>query len=277
VYIGGRVHLSANVEERLHAPASFPVPIDWDFREARAKVGTQLAQSPAAWGVRELISYDLPQLWPRDYARMLQLFRAAPQEDRLRFLRRTGVRYCLQSEPPYPGAPLLLAPPFMDPVALYECYDRPLRVYVTESARVEPNVPRHLELMFDEHHDPFRTVLLEHDPPAAGGEAGTPAATASARIVRERNTELVVQAHIGVSGGYLNVADSYDPFWTVDVDGIRAPLLRANGLFRAVRLAPGRHEVRFRYRPTPFYAGLAVSVVTAVVLLLACWWASVRR
>jgi hypothetical protein len=277
VYIGGRMGLSATGEERLHAPASVPVPIEWDFREAMAKVGIQAAQTPAAWGIREVISYDLPQLWPREYTKMLRLFRDVPQEDRLRFLRRTGVRYCFQSEPPYPGATLLLAPDFTDPIALYECYDRPLRVYVTGASRIEPSVHRQLELMFDEHHDPFRTVLLERDPPAAAGEAGTPAATASARIVRERNSELVIQVDTGVSGEYLNVVDSYDPFWIVDVDGIHAPLLRANGLFRAVRLAPGRHEVRFRYRPTPFYVGLAVSLVTAFMLLLACGGTAQRR
>ena len=49
--------------------------------------------------------------------------------------------------------------------------------------------------------------------------------------------------------GYLALLDSYDPDWKVDVDGQPAPLMRANGLFRAVHLNPGDHTVTFRYRP----------------------------
>jgi hypothetical protein len=277
VYIGGRIRLSATSEERLHAPASVPVPIEWDFSEAMTKVGIQSAQSPAAWQVREVISYDLPQLWPKEYTRMLRVFRDAPQEDRLRFLRRTGVRYCFQSEPPYPGAPVLLAPDFLEPLALYLCHEDPRRVYVAGSARVEPDVAIQLESMFDSGHDPFTTVLLEREPPAAAGERRAAAPLPAAWVVRERNTELVVAADVGAAGGYLTVVDSYDPFWVAEVDGARASLLRANGLFRAVRLAPGHHEVRFSYRPTHLYAGAAISGIMATMLLVASWWAPTRR
>jgi hypothetical protein len=91
-----------------------------------------------------------------------------------------------------------------------------------------------------------------------------------------RNTELVVSAAVGPSGGYLNVLDSYDPSWTVEVDGTPAQLLRANALFRAVRLAPGEHEVRFAYRPTAVYAGLGITSATGAMLLLGCWAAGRR-
>ena len=52
------------------------------------------------------------------------------------------------------------------------------------------------------------------------------------------------------------------------VDGRPAPLLRANGLFRAVRLTPGHHEVRFTYRPRMLAIGAGVSAAAAVGLLL---------
>jgi len=54
----------------------------------------------------------------------------------------------------------------------------------------------------------------------------------------------------------------------VSVDGTPAPLLRADGLFRAVRLAPGQHEVRFAYRPRALFLGMAVTGVTGLALLL---------
>ena len=70
--------------------------------------------------------------------------------------------------------------------------------------------------------------------------------------------------------GYLALMDSYDPDWHVDVDGMPATLMRANGLFRAVHLAPGEHTVTFTYRPRNFYLGAGITALTAVALLAAC-------
>jgi hypothetical protein len=231
----------------------------------------QFAVTPAAWRLREVISYDLPQLWPREYVAMLSKFRHASPADRLRFLQRTGHRYCFLPEPPSPGARALSRSEIVQPMALYECYADPLRLYVTPDAVVEPDVGRQIELLFDARHDPFSKVLLERSPPAPDGRPGAGSPAGSAYIVRERNTELVVRAAVPAEGGYLTVVDSYDPFWTVQVDGQPGTLLRANGLFRAVHLAPGTHDVRFVYRPMPFYAGLAVTCSVGLLLLLGCF------
>ena len=92
----------------------------------------------------------------------------------------------------------------------------------------------------------------------------------AASVIRERNTEVVVAASVTAEGGYLNVIDTYDQDWRVEVDRQPATLLRANGLYRAVRLAPGSHEVRFTYRPVRFYAGLVLTLATALMLAVAC-------
>ncbi len=276
VYIAGRLRKGTSESERLDAPSRFPVPFDWDVQESVTMVTIQFAHAPAAWGVRELISYDLPQLWPREYTMMLRAFKDASPADRLRFLQRTGTRYCLLQEPPHPGVKPLIAPALSAPMALYECHDDPRRVYVTAGAIVEPDLRRQLTMLFDEHHDHFASVLLEREPPAPAGNPGAGALTPGVRIVHERNTELVLDASIGPSGGYVNVLDSFDPYWRVEVDGHPAPLLRANGVFRAVRLAPGRHEVRLRYRPTHLYVGVGLSTF-GVVLLFAGYWAGPAR
>jgi uncharacterized membrane protein YfhO len=64
--------------------------------------------------------------------------------------------------------------------------------------------------------------------------------------------------------------DSYDPDWHVNVDGARAPLMRANGLFRAVHLTPGQHIVTFTYHPRMLYTGAAVTAGAALTLVLWC-------
>ena len=90
--------------------------------EGRALLTATLAMAPAAWGVRELISYDLPLLWPIVQARAAARFERADRAARLRFLARGGVRYCLLSSPPHPGAaPLQRVGEQFGPMAVYEC------------------------------------------------------------------------------------------------------------------------------------------------------------
>ncbi len=275
VYVGGRLAKDVRRQqvpvELIDSPSRFRPLAEWTTQEAMTTFSVQFALSPAAWRLREVISYDLPQLWPREYVTLLSTFRNASPAERLRFLRLTGHRYCFLPEPPFPGARALSRTEIVAPMALYECHTDPLRVYVTAAAVVEPDLGRQIALLFDERHDPFSTVLLERSASAPDGRPGAGSPAASAHIVRERNTELTVRVEVPGDGGYLTVVDSYDPFWIVEVDGQPGTLLRANGLFRAVRLVPGPHDVRFAYRPTPFYAGLAVTCSVGVLLLLGCF------
>jgi hypothetical protein len=68
------------------------------------------------------------------------------------------------------------------------------------------------------------------------------------RIARYANTEVVLEAD-SPDGGWVVLNDLWHPWWFAEVDGKPAPMLRANVLFRAVAVPPGRHTVRFRFRP----------------------------
>jgi hypothetical protein len=87
------------------------------------------------------------------------------------------------------------------------------------------------------------TVLLQRAPTIS---ALRPPGTA--RIVRYRNTEVLIEAD-SPSGGWVVLNDLWHPWWFADVDGRPAELLRANVLFRAVAVPPGKHRVRFVFRP----------------------------
>ena len=87
------------------------------------------------------------------------------------------------------------------------------------------------------------TVLLEGAPAAS-----TPRRPGRARIVSYRNTEVVLEAD-SPDGGWVVLNDLWHPWWFAHVDGQPAELLRANVLFRAVAVPPGRHTVRFVFRP----------------------------
>ena len=235
--------------------------------EGRTLMMANLAMAPAGWRVRELISYDLPQLWPIAQDRAVARFERADRAERLRFLARGGVRYCLLSSPPYPGAASLqrVGEQF-GAMAVYECVPDARRSSVVAKASIVPDVTVQLERLFDASFDADSTVMLERPGPDAAGTPGAGSA-ASARITADADQEVAIAAAAGADGGYLVLRDSFDRGWHVEVDGRPAALLRANALYRAVHLAPGPHIVTFKYRPTVFYAWLIFSSLAALVLM----------
>jgi hypothetical protein len=98
--------------------------------------------------------------------------------------------------------------------------------------------------------DPRRTVLLEADagvePPPLHKPGECPRSIA--RLTHYENTVVEVDAD-SVCGGYVVLNDVWHPWWTVTIDGEPAEILKANVLFRAVEVTPGRHQLRFEFKP----------------------------
>jgi hypothetical protein len=94
--------------------------------------------------------------------------------------------------------------------------------------------------------DPAKTVLLEKAPRAA--PLGAFESAGSARLVRYANTEILVEVN-SPSGGILVLNDVWHPWWRATIDGAEADILRANGIFRAVEVPPGKYTVRFAFEP----------------------------
>ena len=65
---------------------------------------------------------------------------------------------------------------------------------------------------------------------------------------------------------YLCTREIWAPGWTASDNGKPVAVVRTNGIFCGVYLPPGNHEVRVSYLPPGLVAGLAVSMLTAVVL-----------
>ncbi|QEL25770.1 glycosyltransferase family 39 protein [Bosea sp. F3-2] len=93
--------------------------------------------------------------------------------------------------------------------------------------------------------DPRRTVLLDRDPPPLATGAIGPATVA----IRDYGTTTVTIAVDAPRGGYLVLNDVWHHWWRVEIDDRPAELLRANVLFRAVVVPPGKSTVRFVFRP----------------------------
>ena len=97
-------------------------------------------------------------------------------------------------------------------------------------------------------------------PPTAALGAATPA-----RVVSRTDTEvrLDVQAK---AAGHVVLLDTFYPGWHAEVDGRERPIRAADLAFRAVAVPPGRHTVRFFYRPTSVIAGGALSLAALLAI-----------
>jgi len=90
-------------------------------------------------------------------------------------------------------------------------------------------------------------VLLQHAP--VGLASGmTSGAGGSARLLRYASTEVTVAVD-APAGGILVLTDVWHPWWRASVDGTQAQIHKADVIFRAVVVPPGRHVVRFSFHP----------------------------
>ena len=96
---------------------------------------------------------------------------------------------------------------------------------------------------------PDRVLIDADTPPARRYDlAAAGASGGRARIVLWRPDRVEVEAD-SEAGGMLALHDVWYPGWIAEIDGIRAPILRADVLFRGVEIPSGRHRVVFRFAP----------------------------
>lgn len=71
--------------------------------------------------------------------------------------------------------------------------------------------------------------------------------------------------------GYLRLLESFDPGWSATVDGAPIEPVAESDAWLAVALGPGDHEVEFQFRTPGAAAGLWLSILSFVGMLLVVW------
>jgi hypothetical protein len=121
---------------------------------------------------------------------------------------------------------------------------------------------------------PWIDLVGSGEVPAESSEA----AAATPCAVAQPSPEEVDLECVAPRGGYAVLLDEDAPGWSAEVDGRAAPIERADGLFRAVRVAPGIRHVRFTYRTPGLRLGAMVSIASWAALLgVVAWLFRARR
>jgi hypothetical protein len=120
--------------------------------------------------------------------------------------------------------------------------------------------------------EPRQKVILEESPAGIEPVAGLPAHGSAIIVSRKPNEVSIMTESEGEA--ILVLTETYYPGWQAEVDGKRAPILKADYVYRAVSLSPGAHTVVFRFRPATFLIGSALSCAGIIAWLA---WALLLR
>jgi membrane protein YfhO len=223
------------------------------------------------WGLFGSYEADLYALYSPQLRSLTLVARAAeetPLFDRLLRIGAVDHVVALHEEGLETLDPVATLPsPFAAPIRVFRVPGAWPRSYVVAGARVGDG-PQAWRILADPAFDPAREVVLSSgaEIPPVGEPVG------GSRILELRHDRVRVEAELR-QPGFLVLSDTYDPGWKATVDGRAAPIQRANGAFRALRLEAGRHLVEMVYRPSSVMAGAALS---ALSLLAGCAAAAAR-
>jgi len=147
----------------------------------------------------------------------------------------------------------------------YRVLDPLPRAYLVARVEVEPDSIAILNRFLSGGEDPRRIAFVSTGPELEGD---APAAAGRVRWTGGSNHSVALEVDAR-SRSLLVLTDTWYPGWSVTVDGAPALLERVNWHFRGVRLEPGRHRVRFDYRPRGIVAGAAGSALGIALLAVA--------
>jgi Bacterial membrane protein YfhO len=245
--------------QNLH-PSSVTVPAEPTFKEAAAlPFQALLPNAGMLYGFDYMQEIDA--LGRQPYTDFLFFANQLDFTNQIKLLRTFNVKYLVAFRSlPENGTRLISR--FSDSFSwLYEIEGTIPRAYIVNKIVVEKDSKQVLRLLSTAEFDPTQEVAVDSEIPLAPADQ----LKATAQIVRYDN-KLVRIATSADNEAVLILADSYYPGWKAFVDGREEVIRRANLFFRAVRLPAGSHTVEFRYEPTSFVIGLAISAITLAVL-----------
>ncbi len=151
-------------------------------------------------------------------------------------------------------------------VNLYQTFIGARTAWLAHGYIVSPSQDEAIRATARPDLDPFRTVVLEHKPLPPLPQS--PVGKESLRITAFEKQRIAFEAVL-TAPGILVASEMWYPGWEVYIDGKRGRTLRAYGILRAVALPAGKHEVEWRFEPSIIWAGLVISMISALAAAIA--------
>jgi len=223
----------------------------------------------------DITGYNVP-LQPR-YERLIGLILNKPLASILPLLDMLNVKYVLTEKPTdLKGLSWVLDGP--ETSKLYENQYYLPRAFLAEQFEVLKSDQEFARAFHELTFDPRRTVLLEKEPVRyleLKKKPKVPDLQSAVKILTLENNRIVLKVDTP-EAAFLFMSETHYPGWKAYVDDREEEILRANYVFRAIPMGPGSHLIEVVYEPLTFRIGLAVSLLT-IVILLAAWTIHGRR
>jgi len=92
--------------------------------------------------------------------------------------------------------------------------------------------------------------------------------TAYIRLIQPGHDTLKYESNASTTSFVVFSEVYYDKGWKAFVDGKEQPIIKTNYAIRGLSLAPGKHEIEFRFIPSSYYSGYAITKYSQWLLVL---------
>jgi hypothetical protein len=198
----------------------------------------------------------------------------------LRLLSLANVRYLLSAHD-LADSGLNLQRVYAGEVNIYENRGVLPRAFIVHQIQVAADGDTALQAVVDEGTNLERVAIVEGDQPGVdqlplmpdpmmqdpGESRRATGCVERAEITRYDPRDVRLQVDL-CQAGLVVLTDTFYAGWRVDVDGAQRPLYPTDYLFRGVFAEAGHHELHFAYDPLSYKVGSALSIASAVGVLL---------
>jgi len=182
-------------------------------------------------------------------------------EDPVRYLRAMNVRYYADATAhadSMVGLVEIARHPEL-PIRVFEVPDPLPRAFVVSKWQLAEGPGSALQRVLEPDISLHEEVVLERSPVSVSADAPPDAAGGQIVAATWGNDRIRLVAE-STQPALLVLLDRWYPGWHATVNGIQVPILRANGVFRAVEIPGGQADVEFRFAPGSLNLGGILSV-----------------
>jgi hypothetical protein len=182
-----------------------------------------------------------------------------------------GIRYIVSPQREIPGTRLV----YSAEANIFENSRAFPRFFLVGAVVPAADISTAVQLIDNRKIDPARVAVVSAADADAFKNLAGPANSAELgdlKLLSYSPNQLRLQVST-IRPAVMVAAETFWKDWHAVVDGRPQPIVRADGIFRAVIVPAGTHQITMFITPTILYVGGAISTVGLLLALLLIWWA----